>query len=75
LRLLLREVFLSHRRNRAKQTVTFTDRLLKAAHEARAKAGKLKPGKAQDDLLEKAREFEGQVDMNAFLGAEGERFS
>jgi hypothetical protein len=58
----------SHRRNRAKPTLSFTERLIKAADDARAKAEKLKPGKARDDLLEKAREFEEQLEMNAFLG-------
>ena len=66
---------MSLRRNRTKPALSFTDRLIKAALEARAKAEKLLPGKAQDDLLEKAREFEAQIEMNAFLGAEGDRFS
>jgi hypothetical protein len=62
---------MSQRRNRAKPVLSFTDRLIKAALEARTKAEKLKPGKARDDLLEKAREFEAQIQMNTFLGAEG----
>ena len=66
---------MSHRRNRTKPTLSFAERLMQAAEDARAKAQKLKPGKAQNDLLEKAREFEAQIEMNASLGAEGERFS
>lgn len=59
---------MSHRRNRNKPTLSFTERLIKAAEDARAKAEKLKPGRAKDGLLEKAREFEAQLEMNAFLG-------
>jgi hypothetical protein len=66
---------MSQRRNRTKPALSFTDRLIKAALEARTRADNLKPGKAQDELREKAREFEAQIKMNAFLGAEGERFS
>ena len=66
---------MSQRRNRTKPALSFTDRLIKAALDARAKAEKLKPGKARANLLEKVREFEAQVQMNAFLAAEGERFS
>lgn len=58
---------MSHRRNRTKQSTTFTERLLKAAAEARKKADVLEPGKTKDALLEKAREFEGQLEMNSFL--------
>jgi hypothetical protein len=58
---------MSHRRNRAKQSMTFTERLLKAAAEARKKADMLEPGETKDALLEKAREFEGQLEMNSFL--------
>ena len=62
---------MSHRRNRAKQTVTFTERLLKAAADARAKADALEPGGARDELIEKAREFESQVEMNRYLQTPG----
>jgi hypothetical protein len=62
---------MSHRRNRAKQSMTFTERLLKAAAQARQKAESLEPGTARDALLEKAREFEGQLEMNSFLQPPG----
>ena len=62
---------MSHRRNRAKQTVSFADRLLKAAKDARAKAEALEPGKARDELIEKAREFESQLEMNRYLQTPG----
>jgi hypothetical protein len=66
---------MSHRRNRTKQVLTFTERLTQAAVEARTKAGELKPGKMKDDLLEKARELEAQLDMNTFLKSPGSRLS
>ena len=55
------------RRNRAKHKLDLTDRLKNAAADARVKAFELKPGKEKDELLQKAREFESQVQMNAFL--------
>ena len=61
---------MSHRRKLAKQTTTFTERLLKAAAEARAKADRLEPGKAKDELFAKAKEFEGQIQMNSYLARE-----
>lgn len=61
---------MSHR-NRSKPTLSFSERLLKAAEEARSKAGKLTPGKDRDDLLEKAREFEAQLQLNNFLQTTG----
>lgn len=41
---------MSHRRNRAKPTLTFTERLLKAAEAARAKADMPKEGQAKQTL-------------------------
>ena len=64
---------MSHRRNRAKQILTLTDRLTQAAEEARAKAEALDPGEAKDLLLEKARQFEAQIGMNGFLETRGAR--
>ena len=59
---------MSQRRNYRRPALSFTERLLKAAEEARVEAEKLKPGKPRDALLEKARAFEIQIEMNSFLG-------
>jgi hypothetical protein len=54
-------------RNRTKQTTTLDERLLKMAADCRTRAGQMKPGKAQDELLEKARQFEAQVGMSGLF--------
>ena len=66
---------MNHRRNRTKQTLSFAERLTKAAEEARAKARALEPGKERDLLIDKARQFEAQVDINALLETRGSSLS
>ena len=61
---------MSHR-NRNRQILSLSERLLKAAEEARLKADRLEPGKARDLLLQKAREFEAQLALNALLQTPG----
>ncbi|MET4390900.1 hypothetical protein ABIB73_006686 [Bradyrhizobium sp. F1.4.3] len=51
------------KRRRFKQTLSLDERLRKTAEEYRAKA-KLLQGKEKQELLEKARAFEGQVSIN-----------
>ena len=55
---------MSHRRSRVKPTLSFEERLTQAAADARVKAEALEPGKAKNDLLQKARDFETQVGLN-----------
>jgi len=54
-------------RNRNRQTTTLDERLLRIAADCRTRAGQLKPGQAQDELLEKARQFEAQIGMSELL--------
>ena len=61
---------MSHRR-RAKHELSFTERLMKAATEARGKAELLPPGREKDEMMERAREFDKQLEMNAFLKTPG----
>jgi hypothetical protein len=55
---------MSERRKRIRHLTTLEERLLKAAEDLRTKARALEPGKEQEALLAKARQFEGQVSMN-----------
>jgi hypothetical protein len=55
---------MSERRKRTRHLTTLEERLLKAAEDLRAKASALEPGKEQEALFAKARQFEGQVSMN-----------
>ena len=43
------------------------ERLAERAHEARKQADLLPPGKLRDALLEKVRQYEAQISLNAFL--------
>ncbi|WP_244546989.1 hypothetical protein [Bradyrhizobium sp. Gha] len=45
-----------------------SERLAEAAREARAQAELLPKGQLRDVLLEKARQYEAQIPLNAFLG-------
>jgi hypothetical protein len=58
---------MSHRRIRLKQTLSFAERLMKAAEDTRVRAEALEPGRAKDDLLQKAREFEAQIGLNGIF--------
>ncbi|RXH20124.1 hypothetical protein EAS54_03835 [Bradyrhizobium guangzhouense] len=55
-------------RRRARQEKTLSERLTEAAREARAQAQLLPDGRLRDVLLEKARQYEAQIPLNAFLG-------
>ena len=54
------------RRNRSKQIVSLDERLRRAAQDARRRAEEA-VGEARDTLLDKAREFETQIEMNQGL--------
>jgi hypothetical protein len=58
-------------RKRFKQTLSLGKRLLGIAEDYRARARLLQPGKEQDDLFEKAREFEGQIELIGFIRTSG----
>jgi hypothetical protein len=58
-------------RKRFKQTLSLGERLLGIAEDYRARARRLQPGKEQDDLFEKAREFEGQIELIGFIRTSG----
>ena len=45
-----------------------SERLAEAAREARAQVQPLPDGQLRDVLLEKARQYEAQIPLNAFLG-------
>jgi hypothetical protein len=51
------------RRKRTAHSTTLEERLLKAAEDLRAKAGKLPPGEECNSLLKKAAQFETQASM------------
>ncbi|CCD97033.1 conserved hypothetical protein [Bradyrhizobium sp. ORS 375] len=57
------------RRRRVKQTMTLTERLLRAAREARDMAKRLPPGIEQARQLRRAREAEAIVELDRFLTA------
>jgi hypothetical protein len=54
------------RRNRSKQIVSLDERLRRAAQDARRRAEEA-VGEVRDALLDKAREFETQIEMNQGL--------
>jgi hypothetical protein len=62
------------KRNRTKQTLTLNQRLLRVAEDCRARARLLQPGQEQDDLYEKAREFEDQIGVIALIQTPGASF-
>jgi hypothetical protein len=55
---------MSERRKRTRHLKTLEERLLKAAEDLRAKARALEPGKEQEAIFAKARQFEAQVSTN-----------
>jgi len=57
------------KRNRKKQTVSFDQRLHHAAVAARDAAGQLPDGQERERLLDKARQAEIAVRINAWLGS------
>lgn len=61
------------RRNRRKQTVSFDERLLMAAKEARQAAQSLPQGAEREDLLNKARQAEAARRINGWLMSRGLR--
>ncbi|QAU48056.1 hypothetical protein EAS56_12285 [Bradyrhizobium guangzhouense] len=59
---------MSEVRRKDRQEKTLSERLAEAAREARAQAQLLPDGRLRDVLLEKARQYEAQIPLNAFLG-------
>ena len=59
------------RRRRVKQTMSFRERLLKSAHEARDEAAQLPPGSARDHLLLKARQSETAASIDTWVSSPG----
>ena len=63
----------SVRRNRTKHELSFEDRLLDAARDARLAARKLPPGKERETLLRSARESEAAAAINRWISSPGLR--
>jgi hypothetical protein len=61
------------KRSRRKQTVSFDERLRRAADEAREEAGRLPQGPQRDMLLKKAGQAEIAVRINGWLASPGLR--
>ena len=59
------------RRRRVKQTVSFKDRLLNSAQEAREQAALLPTGPARDRLLQKARQSETAANIDTWISSPG----
>jgi hypothetical protein len=59
------------RRQRVRQTISFKDRLLKSAREAREQAARLPAGSARERLLEKARQSENALNIDAWISSPG----
>jgi hypothetical protein len=59
------------KRNRRKNATSTTERLLKAAAQARAEAATLPPGPERRELLRKAREAETTAHLNEWLTSPG----
>jgi len=59
------------KRNRRKNSVSFEQRLQRAAGEAREAAGKLPDGQQRDALLRKARQAETAAHLNDWLSSPG----
>jgi hypothetical protein len=59
---------MSEARKKTHHELSFDERLAERAREARAQADLLPPGELRDVLLEKARQHEAQISMNAVLG-------
>jgi hypothetical protein len=54
-------------RKKVHHDLSLDERLAERAHEARKQADLLPPGELRDALLEKARQYEAQISINAFL--------
>ena len=61
------------RRKRTKHELSFEERLLGAAQDARTAARKLPPGKEREILLRSARESEAAVTINRWISSPGLR--
>ena len=61
------------RRKRTKHELSFEERLLGAAEDARTAARKLPPGKEREILLRSARESEAAVTINRWISSPGLR--
>jgi hypothetical protein len=61
------------RRKRTKHELSFEERLLGAARDARSAARKLPPGKEREILLRSARESEAAVAINRWISSPGLR--
>jgi len=61
------------KRNRRKQTISFSERLQLAAREARQSAHKLPQGPERETLLKKARQAETAMRINGWLTLPGSR--
>lgn len=59
------------KRNRRKNVTTTSERLLESAAQARAEARNLPPGRAQRELLRRAREAETTAHLNDWLTSPG----
>ena len=59
------------RRKRVKHTITFKDRLLKNAQEARARAARMPAGSERDQLLMQARQSETAADIDRWISSPG----
>ena len=59
------------RRPRVKQTISFKDRLLKSAQEAREQADRLPPGAPRERLLLKARQSETAANIDTWISLPG----
>ena len=57
------------KRNRHKQSVSFDERLHKAARDAREEAGQLPSGPQRDLLLKKAGQAENAAHLNEWLSS------
>jgi hypothetical protein len=58
-------------RRRFKNTLTFPDRLAKAAEHFRQEAESKPPGQERDDLLRKARQAESAIEWTNWISSPG----
>jgi hypothetical protein len=58
---------MQHIRKKVHHDLSFDERLAERAREARKQADLLPPGALRDALLEKARQYEAQISLNAML--------
>jgi hypothetical protein len=61
------------RRRRVKQEISFKDRLIKSAHDAREQALRLPPGAERERLLRKARQSDAAADIDVWISTPGSR--